>query len=428
MTLVRRRHVIYVQGYDPRGLAEYHRLFRGEYNKFCKLYGLDGKIGKRTDDPDHFSTVWPVATQGRDWRVETSYQFLRWEDIIRRDFQRPAWWAILHGLSSLIGSVFDGTFARIMRAHWRFGMFVAYPFMVLIGFALLSAMAGAIIGTLVVNLVGPSAWPQILGAAVAIAVFVGLLIVTEPTTYIVYILQDAVSTVQYARRQRPDWEARMEIFAQALVNSVRTANADEIIIVGHSSGSFLAIDVLSRALRIDPKLGDYGARLTLLTMGANLPIIGFQPRTDWFRERIAQLAADPTLDWVDCQSRRDIMNFFRFNPVAAFGIDPGQTKINLNVVPVQFRDIVSPQTFAWLCWHFFDLHFQFLRANERPAAYDYFMIIAGPFSLRTRLAMPAEVTAAVAGDEAASRAAWDRLGSKPAQSTNGLAAPGAHGM
>ena len=62
MTLVRRRHVIYVQGYDPRGLAEYHRMFRSEYQKFCKLYDLDGKIGKRSETPERFATSWPVTT------------------------------------------------------------------------------------------------------------------------------------------------------------------------------------------------------------------------------------------------------------------------------------------------------------------------------------------------------------------------------
>jgi hypothetical protein len=75
-------------------------------------------------------------------------------------------------------------------------------------------------------------------------------------------------------------------------------------------------------------------------------------------------------------------------------------------VHVQFRDTVSPQRLAWLCWHFCGLHFQFLRANERPAAYDYFMIVAGPFPLATRVAMP---TAAVAGDKPAADAAWVRL-------------------
>ena len=37
---VKRRLVIYVQGYDPRGLAEYYRMFRREYRRTCDLYGL----------------------------------------------------------------------------------------------------------------------------------------------------------------------------------------------------------------------------------------------------------------------------------------------------------------------------------------------------------------------------------------------------
>ena len=37
---VRRRLVVYVQGYDPRGLPEYYRMFRQEFRKTLALYGL----------------------------------------------------------------------------------------------------------------------------------------------------------------------------------------------------------------------------------------------------------------------------------------------------------------------------------------------------------------------------------------------------
>jgi len=413
MTLVRRRHVIYVQGYDPRGLAEYHRMFRSEYQKFCKLYGLNGKIAKRSEVADRFSTTLPVTTAGDEWRVETSYEFLRWEDIIRRDFQRPAWWAILNGFYRMITSTFDCTFPRIMRAHWRFGLFIAYPIVVILAFALISILAGSLVADVAAKFAASAIVPTIAGVAAGIALLVALLKFTEPQTYIIYILQDAISTIQYARRERPDWEERMELFATAVVEAARAADADEILVVGHSSGSFLAVDVLTRALKRDPKLGTYGPRITLLTMGANLPIVGFQPVAGWFRDRIAQLAANPTLDWVDYQSRRDIMNFFPFDPIAAHGIDRTATKINLRVVPIQFRDIVSPETFSYLIWHFFDLHFQFLRANEYPHAFDYFMIVAGPFSLRMRLANPIDVVTAVASDKTKAHAAWERLLTAP---------------
>ena len=421
MTLVRRRHVIYVQGYDPRGFAEYHRLFRTEYQKFCKLYDLDGNIGNRSETADRFTTTWPVATQGQGWRVETTYEFLRWEDIIRRDFKRPAWWAILFSLRTLIFSIFSGAYPRILHAHWRFGFFLAYPFVVLTGLLLASAMAGGIAAEIVTIVTAAPMAAALLGIAAACVTFFALLTVTEPITYMTYIFQDAASTVQYANRQRPDWEERLEAFAGYVVEAARAGTADEILIVGHSSGSFLAVDVLTRALVRDPKLGTHGPRVTLLTMGGNLPIVGFQRRAGWFRDRIAQLAAEPSVDWVDYQSRRDIMNFFRFDAFAALGIDAKQIKMNLRVVPVQFREVVSPETFSRLIWHFFELHFQYLRANERPAAFDYFMIVAGPFSLRTRLAMPADVTAAVAGDKETARRVWDRLNVDSEGQKNSLA-------
>src|SRR5262245_15970506 len=163
MTLVHRRHVIYVQGYDPRGLAEYHRMFRAEYQSFCKLYRLKGNIGQRAEASDRFSTAWPVVTEGNGWRVDTTYEFLRWEDIIRRDFARPAWWAILQGLRALIVATFDLTFPRIMRAHWRFGLFLAYPLMVLLGFTLLSALFGLLITIIAASMMSSAIVPAILG-------------------------------------------------------------------------------------------------------------------------------------------------------------------------------------------------------------------------------------------------------------------------
>ena len=422
MTLVRRRHVIYVQGYDPRGFAEYYRLFRTEYRKSCKLYDLDGNIGDRSESSDRFSTTWPVVTEGHGWRVETTYEFLRWEDIIRRDFMRPEWWAIQFSVRKFIRVVFDGTYPRIVRAHWRFGLFLAYPFAVLLAWILVSAAVATAVAKVSASLTAMAALPQLLGLISGCAAFVALLKLSEPLTYMIYILQDAASTVQYAHRQRPDWEERLEAFAGAVIEAARAGTSDEVIIVGHSSGSFLAVDVLTRALMRDPDLGSRGARVTLLTMGANLPIIGFQPSAGWFRDRLAQLAAQPAIDWVDYQSRRDIMNFFPFDPLAGHGIAADQVKMNLRVAPVQFRDIVGPQTFSRLTWHFFDMHFQFLRANELPAAFDYFMIIAGPFSLRTRLAMPADVVAALSDDTETAHAAWDRLAAKSDAATDNPAA------
>ena len=411
--MVRRRHVIYVQGYDPRGLAEYYRMFRGEFRKFLALYGLKGEVARVAGAPDRSASLWSVNTQGRDWHVDTTYEFLRWEDIIRRDFERPMGWAIVAALHALLGGIFQGGLFRVLRAHWRFGLFILYPYVLLLGWFVSAGLVGTAVAALGAHLGIHAPLPALLGIGAAIAAFLAAIRFTEPTTYMLYLFQDAASTAQYARRQRTDWEERLETFAGYVIEAAQSGAADEIVVVGHSSGSFLAVDVLTRALARDPDLGRHGPRVVLLTIGANLPIVGFHRGAQWFRDLIARLAFEPSIDWVDYQSRRDVMNFFPFNPVTGHRIEVGDRRLSLTVVPVQFRDVVSPERFAWLRWHFFSLHFQFLRANEKPNAYDYFMIVAGPFSLPQRVAMPREVTDAVAGDESAARAAWQRIAGHP---------------
>lgn len=397
-----RRLIIYVQGYDPRGLAEYYRMFRREHRDTCALYGLSGKVGKPANDPDRFVTTWDATTGGQDlegkaWQVDTRYMFLRWEDIIRQDFARPFWWKILAMYRALGIAILNGVVARILRAHWRFGMFVLYPLVLITFWLALGVGAGTLIWEAGDALGAPRPLSVAFAAASGLAAFVGILWLTERQTYVLYLCDDVASTYQFAHRQRADWEERMEVFAGYVVDAVRDSDADEVVIVGHSSGSFLAVDVLDRALTGDPDLGRHGPKVRLLTLGANLPIIGFHRAAQWFREKIARLAVARDIDWIDYQSRHDIMNFWPFDPVKDHGIKIGPERRNPFVVAISFRDLWIPGNFGRRRWRFFQAHFQFLLANERvAAAYDYYLICCGPFDLVTRAREPARMVAAMA--------------------------------
>jgi hypothetical protein len=394
---VRKRLVIYVQGYDPRGLAEYYRMFRREYRRTCELYGLTGTVGRIEDNAEKFNTSWNVTINGDGWQVATRYMFLRWEDIIRKDFGRPAWWKIVHMYRVFGAAIFNGVFLRILRAHWRFGLFMIYPMMLMT----IWLMLGAFVGTLCMKLVGaldaPALVANLVGVVTGLGTFASALWLTEPRTYLLYLCDDGISTHQFAHGERRDWEQRMEFFAGNVVDAVRDSNADEVIVVGHSSGSFLAVDVLDRALTRDPALGKHGPRVRLLTIGANLPIVGFHPEAQWFRDRLRRLGTAADIDWVDYQSRHDIMNFWPFDPVAGHGIllADGERR-NPTVVSISFRDLWKLGNFGRRRWRFFQAHFQFLLANERlGAAYDYYLICCGPLDLVARATKPAEAIAAM---------------------------------
>lgn len=406
---VQHRHIIYIQGYDPRGLAQYYRMFRTELRKFGRLYQLAATISRPKVAADDEIASWTIETKADDWQTHTAYDFLQFEDFIQRDLACPIWRTVFHSVWIYWRLVFNGTIARFTKANWRFATFITYPHFVL----LLEAICAAGIAFVFEKGLNAIGIPDHLSIPAATAIFVVLLGTvlkyTENSTYVLYLLADWIWTWEFSHRQRPEWDQRIDRFAQHLVDVARTSDAEEIVIVGHSSGSFLGTEMLARALKLDPELGRHGPRLVLLTIGGNFPIVGFHAASRDFRDHLRQLAVEPSIDWIDCQARKDVMNFYQFDPIKSHGIDVGCTGRNPIIVPVRFRDIVKPEHYESFRWQFFRVHFQFVMANERPNAYDFFMIVCGPVPLSERMAAPDAALAIATGDKAARECGWKAI-------------------
>jgi pimeloyl-ACP methyl ester carboxylesterase len=406
------RHIIYVQGYDPRGLAQYYRLFRTELRKFGRLYQVSATISRPRSKSCDEITSWSIETMASDWQTRTTYDFLRFEDFIQNDLAAPIWRTVLDAVIIYWRLVFGGTFGRFWRANWRFATFITWPHIILLLEALIAAAIGFVFGKGLDALDSPLPISLVAGFAVSVALLWGALRYFENQTYVLYLLCDTIWTWQFAHRGRPEWDQRIDRFAQYLTDVVASSDAEEIIIVGHSSGSFLATEILARALARDPALGRHGPRMVLLTLGGNFPIVGFHKAATDFRAHLGLLAAEPSIDWIDCQARKDVMNFFQFDPIAAHGIALGPDRRHPTIVPVRFREIIRPEHYPLFRWQFFRVHFQFVMANERPHAYDFFMIVCGPVPLHERMARPqAALTIATATEAAARESAWAELAS-----------------
>ena len=406
---VQHRHIIYIQGYDPRGLAQYYRMFRTELRKFGRLYQLSATVSRPKAAASGETASWTIETRAADWQTRTDYDFLRFEDFIQNDLATPIWRTVLHAVWIYWRLIFSGTIARFAKANWRFAAFITYPHIVL----LLEALGAAAIALLFETGLDALGIPRLFSIAAAIALFVALvgttLKYTENNTYALYLLSDTIWTWQFSHRRRPEWDARIDRFAQHLIDVTKTSEADEIVIVGHSSGSFLGTEILARALQRDPDLGRRRSRVVLLTLGGNYPIVGFHQVSQPFRDHLRQLAIEPSIDWIDCQARKDVMNFYQFDPIESHGIRLGPERRNPTIVPVRFRDIVRPDHYRKFRWQFFRMHFQFVMANEQPNPYDFFMIVCGPVPLTERMAVPAAALAVATGDAPAREWAWKQL-------------------
>jgi hypothetical protein len=131
---VKKRHVFYFSGFDPRGPAHYHTLYGDEAKLQAPLNGLDLTLGKRRRS-GKLANVWTIALAGGG--TETEYEFLRWDDIIRSHWPKnevellktavPVYWIFLR--ANLVG--------KLLKIAWPSALTVSYPIIAFLGLLLL---------------------------------------------------------------------------------------------------------------------------------------------------------------------------------------------------------------------------------------------------------------------------------------------------
>ena len=55
--LIRKRHIFYVEGYDPQGADGYYRMFRREWKRFLKMWRVEATLGELEIDSDQKGTT-----------------------------------------------------------------------------------------------------------------------------------------------------------------------------------------------------------------------------------------------------------------------------------------------------------------------------------------------------------------------------------
>ncbi len=375
--MIARRHVFHVAGYDPSDIAAQHRRFRRELGKFAATWHIAAAASDMTEQAG--VTWWTATTRGPNWTIETTFEPLDWHDIVRGDLARPVWPRLAAGAAVFADIVVSGTFSRYFAASHRYAFFFLVPFLDVALFAAVGALVGyALAGEL--SLAGVS---RAAGAtAIALVLFRLLLEWPGRRWRVEQGLADWIFARDYMHGRRPDIEARLDSFADRLLGCVRAGSADEIVIVGHSLGASLVVDLVTRALARDPELVRRGPAIAVLTIGATIPKIALHPDGGRLRGCAETVAREPDLFWVEYQARDDAISFYKFHPVTLRAIGSASDPAPPLVRRVQFHEMMTPADFRRYRLSFMRLHYQFVMANAQRATYDYFMIACGPLRLR----------------------------------------------
>jgi hypothetical protein len=399
VSVIRRRHVFYVEGYDPRGAEGYYDIFRRSWNRCRGVWHFEGELGKLELDSDLIAH-WDLEAAGPNWRVATRYEFLRLEGVIRANMAEPMWRQLPRAIAWAADDLITGTAARIFRAAWRFELHLLY-FQMLLWLWLGLALAGGSLAALALARLGGLPQPAAIavGSGVAIACFL-LLRPLADRLQVVQINNCWPYLREFARGQASAFDAPIDGYAARIVAAARAGECDEIVVVGHSAAGVTACAVMARAFALDAELGARGPNIVLLTLGSVMPAAALHPAAQKMRGVIARLATEPSLTWIDCVSRKDVMNFWDFDPVAGIGVEVGARRCNPLIWRVRFKEVVSPEYYRRLRLSFFRLHYQFIMSGDRRAPYDYLMLVAGPVAVADWARHPDRTAAAFAPDGA----------------------------
>jgi pimeloyl-ACP methyl ester carboxylesterase len=372
-----RRRVIYVSGYDPQGPQGYYALFGSQLKRACALWHTKFVLGPLAIESADIAS-WTITMGGPNWQVFTRYDFIRQENLINANCAEPIIRQIFRAVRWMLNDLATGTTFRVFRANWQFGMHHLVLQLLLLTWIATSIAVGTLAWYVARHTVGV-ATP--ISLATSVAVFFAVFVALRPLAnrwLVIRVNNHWPHLREFGRGEASCFDRPIDIGAAHLKELVHANDADEVVLIGHSGGAPLAQCMAARALELDRDLGLRGPRIIVLTIGSITPAVAFHPRALKMREIIRRLAIEPSIDWIECQSRKDALNFWGFDPVAGIGIQLGPERCNPLVWQVRFRDMLSPQFYRKLRWKLFRLHFQFIMANHMRAPYDFFMLIGSP--------------------------------------------------
>lgn len=389
MTRPFHRRVFYIPGYDPMPPRRYRELYRREAAAQAAISGHRIVLVPRPAGAPGFG--WGVEAVIEDRPATATVEVLVWDDIVQGSMGRgiaATYGQLLRTAWIYVGS---GTLMRMMRLRRGPVIAALYPIAMLILQALVAVALGAAVGWVVARfhlLPGLAA-----GVAVAWAVL-ALFRRADGRLFAYYLMHDYAFTAALNGAAPSALTERAAQFA-ARIRSALTEDADEVLVIGHSSGAIVAIMALADLTRDHRPAGP---ALSLLTLGHVVPMMGLLPRAEALRDDLRHLAAQQVPFWMDVTAPGDACCFALCDPAGVCGAAPeGQT--GPLILSAAFSNTLSAERQAAMRFRWFRRHFQYLCAFDRPAGYDYFAITAGGLTLAQRFAgrppSPGRITRAV---------------------------------
>lgn len=380
-----RRMVIFVTGYDPAGPDRYYLMLRQQTRYYTRRFGVPLELGpyEKNHRPDTYFSRTTIKADWPEGVCEIDYRISDWQDPVLEMAARPFWARSLVYLFWYLRYWLNGTFPSILKWQKKFAIVFSVPLIFLLA-RLFLLCAGAGLGALIALFLGM----PVLGGGAA-----GLL----PAAFGVYRLHryfgsfyenhlagSLIFQAALTHRGDPALHRRAREFAREIIAAIDATKPDEIIMIGHSCGSFHSLPLQKALLDHWAAIPEKPPALLHITMGSLLPFTLTDRSETVFKTLAADLLARSDCRWIDYFAPQDPFSVPFFDvrkdcrpPLS--GDAPARHEVRSSV----FGEIFDAKKLRAFRYNPLRMHFQYLAANDRKGAYDFFRIISHPLSVKS---------------------------------------------
>ncbi|EAK0441123.1 DUF829 domain-containing protein [Campylobacter lari] len=372
--ICQKRDVFYIAGYDPRGYRHYYAMFKKNLAEQNILLNYDYTLSKAQVNIYPF---WQIQTP----HTSTSYTFLSWNDIVKKNWSE--------GIKDALSDCYS-----FFRIYTITGLFLKFgkesPHQLITGYYPFFYVLLSLIFTLVCAF-GSLFYLQNFHIILGILAFVLSLVFLPKMLYklgkklaVFWIARICSFCANWEKNSQGELELRMDDFARVIFEKLKENANDknyELILSAHSVGTVLCINVLAKVLRKCEKENISFENLKVLTLGECIPLVSYQKRSFEFRKDLEYLGSK-NLIWYDFTSIIDGACFAQVDFIRTSGV---KAQFSPKYLSAKFHTLYKNKDYKKIKKDKYKAHFLYLFATQIQGVYNFFEFIIGKNKLEEKI-------------------------------------------
>ncbi|MCR8708034.1 DUF829 domain-containing protein [Campylobacter sp. RM5063] len=372
--ICQKRDVFYIAGYDPRGYRHYYAMFKKNLAEQNTLLNYDYTLSKAQVNAYAF---WQIQTP----YTSTSYTFLSWNDIVKKNWSE--------GIKDALSDCYS-----FFRIYTITGLFLKFgkesPHQLITGYYPFFYVLLSLIFTLFCAF-GSLFYLQNFHIILGILAFVLSLVFLPKMLYklgkklaVFWIARICSFCANWEKNSQGELELRMDDFARVIFEKLKENANDknyELILSAHSVGTVLCINVLAKVLRKCEKENISFENLKVLTLGECIPLVSYQKRSFEFRKDLEYLGSK-NLIWYDFTSIIDGACFAQVDFIRTSGV---KAQFSPKYLSAKFHTLYKNKDYKKIKKDKYKAHFLYLFATQIQGVYNFFEFVIGKNKLEEKI-------------------------------------------